>query len=348
MQWLNNPVYELEAEILDAAQAHQNQLTKPPGSLGRLEEIAVQFCAWQKTLTPKCESIAIRVFAADHGVCAQNISAFPQAVTGQMIENFIHGGAAISVLAKSLNADFKVINCGTVSPLELNSPRLEQHCIAAGTADFSTQHAMTKEQLEQALTIGRDQIDTLDSDLFIGGEMGIGNTTSASAIYAALLECPALKISGPGTGLDNAGISHKADIISKALVRHQLNSEDPIHILRAVGGFEIAALTGAYLRCAQRGIPALVDGFICSAAALLAIKMNPNVKHWLLFSHQSAEPGHRTALESLNVKPLLDLGLRLGEGSGAAIAAPLLISALKLHNSMASFADAGIATSDSQ
>ena len=341
--WLLNPVASINQSIYQQAVEHQQQLTKPPGSLGDLELVAQQFAAWQERLYPAIDMISVVVFAADHGVCAQNISAFPQVVTAQMIANFLSGGAAISVLSRSYNADFSVVNLGTVGCLPehyKNHSQLRSMMIARSTQDFSCDEAMTQKQLYQALDAGKQIVDGLTAQLFIGGEMGIGNTTSASAIYAALLNLEASAVVGIGTGIDDAGIARKIHVVNTALDRHC--SRQPEDILRSMGGFEIAALVGSYIACAQKGIPIIVDGFICTAAALLAVAINSGVRDWLLFSHCSAEPAHALALQKLNAKPLLDLGLRLGEGSGAALAVPLIQSALLLHRQMATFQQAGV------
>ncbi len=329
----------------EKARAYQLTLTKPPGSLGVLEEIAVRFCGFQHSLKPRCDNICVRVFAADHGVCAQGVSAFPQVVTGQMIENFLHGGAAISVLSESLNADFAVVNMGVVSPVG-SHPKLHDRAIAPGTADFTQGVAMSEAQCFAAMEAGRAEV--LDADVFIGGEMGIGNTTAASALLAIWLDLPISTLVGPGTGLDPAGVQRKAQVVAAAVTKHKATENDPLKVLAALGGFEIAALTGAYIACAQRGVPAVVDGFISTAAALAAVKINASVLPWLVFSHQSAEPGHRLALENLRARPLLDIGMRLGEGSGAAVALPLIQTAISLHNNMATFAQAGVSSGDNE
>jgi nicotinate-nucleotide--dimethylbenzimidazole phosphoribosyltransferase len=349
MNGLQKNAKVIDATSMAAARQHQGILTKPSGSLGRLEIIAEQFAGWQSSPHPVLDSVKVVVFAGDHGVCQQQVSAFPQAVTTQMVVNFLEGGAAISVLSNSIGADLVVCNMGTVTPLPaayLTHPRLVQRQIAAGTADFSQQAAMTEEQVKAALAAGKAMAESVDSQLFIGGEMGIGNTTSASAIYAALLSLSPEAVVGSGTGIDAAGIQRKQSVIATALSLHKGNLNDPYQVLRCVGGLEIAALVGSYITCAQRGVPVLVDGFICTAAALVAVRINPSVQQWLLFSHQSAEFAHASALESLGVEPLLNLGLRLGEGSGAALAVPMLRSALDLHNQMATFVQAGVSSSD--
>ena len=345
-RWFEGAVQTIDTHSVESAKAYQSMLTKPLGSLGRLEDIAEQFAGWQGTANPLIDNINIAVFAADHGVCAQGVSAFPQAVTTQMITNFLEGGAAISVLSRSINADLHVLNMGIASTL----PEVYQHhqqlinCPPGnGTMDFSAAEAMTDEQLQTCLLAGQSYIKNLQScHLFIGGEMGIGNTTSASAIYAALLSLSPQIVVGPGTGVDSEGMLRKQEVIERALMLHGQYLGSPYDVLRCMGGFEIAGLTGAYIACAQMGIPAMVDGFICTAAALMATRLNPGVRDWLLFSHQSAEPAHEVALKELNAAPLIDLGMRLGEGSGAAVAAPLIQSALNLHNQMATFEQAGV------
>ena len=337
-----------------AARTRQESLTKPSGSLGELENIAVKFAGWQKTEKPTLENTLVRVFAGDHGICAQNVSAFPQEVTMQMVLNFIHGGAAISVLSNQEYADFAVVNMGLANPLPndktlISHPKLINISIAAGTRDFSVDTAMDMNQALEAMQAGHDVIHSQVSNsphLFIGGEMGIGNTSAASAIYCALLNLSTEQSVGPGTGINATELQHKIQIIETSLHSHALNSSDPLSVLCAVGGFEIAALTGAYIAAAQQKIPSLIDGFISTAAALIACKLNPSCRDWLLFSHQSAEPAHILALQHLQAKPLLNIGMRLGEGSGSLVCLPLLKNALALHNNMATFTEAQVAVAD--
>lgn len=336
-QWMYLPVHTLDVSTQEKARLRQNTLTKPLGSLGDLEKLILKFSAWQGLVCPTLNHIKVRVFAADHGVCSQGVSAFPQVVTTQMIANFIHGGAAISVLSQHMGADFLVVNMGVVHPVA-DHEKLMQKIVAKGTADFSRAAAMTPAQCEQAMWSGREAVgDVSTTQLFIGGEMGIGNTTSASALYAALLNLPPIQVVGPGTGVDDKTKKLKCDIVAQALDRHHEFLNDPLMVLSRLGGFEIAALVGAYIYCAQKGVPILVDGFISTAAALVASKINPRVSEWFIFSHQSAEPGHGLALAYFEHKGLLNLGLRLGEGSGAALAVPLIQSALLLHQQMATF-----------
>jgi len=339
-EWYLSPSKAIQESDLDNARAYQNTLTKPPGSLGQLEDIAVQFCAWQQTNQPECNNVQIAIFAADHGVCAQGVSAFPQAVTAQMVANFVSGGAAISVLAKQLNAQFKVVNLGLISEVD-DHDSLVNVPLNTGTNDFTEQSAMSQAELLAALEIGRQQVDHTAS-LFIGGDMGIGNTSSASAIYSVLLKQAPEQTVGPGTGIDKQGIEHKRKVLYRAFNLHGEKLDTPLHTLQHIGGFEIAALVGAYIACAQSGVPILVDGFITTAAALLAVAINPSARDWMIFAHTSAEPAHRLALDSLGAKPLLDIGMRLGEGSGAGVAVPIIQSALALHNTMATFDSAGV------
>ncbi|RLU04585.1 nicotinate-nucleotide--dimethylbenzimidazole phosphoribosyltransferase [Pseudomonas prosekii] len=343
--WWQNPCKPIDAAAVERAAARQQQLTKPAGSLGRLESVAVQLAGLQGQVKPRLEQLWIALFAGDHGVVAEGVSAYPQEVTGQMLHNFVSGGAAISVLARQLGAALEVVDLGTVTP-SLNLPGVRHLHISAGTANFAHGPAMTVAQGELALQAGRDSVlraRETGAQLFIGGEMGIGNTTAASALACALLDCPVAHLTGPGTGLDAAGVSHKAQVIERAIALHAAQRGDALQTLFNLGGFEVAALVGAYLACAQEGIAVLVDGFICSVAALVAVRVNPQCRDWLLFGHRGAEPGHRHVLESLNAEPLLDLGLRLGEGSGAALAVPLLRLACDLHGQMATFAEAAVA-----
>ncbi|UHG96474.1 nicotinate-nucleotide--dimethylbenzimidazole phosphoribosyltransferase [Pseudomonas sp. 7-41] len=343
--WWLNPCKASDASAYQHALARQQQLTKPAGSLGRLEALAVQLAGLQGRVKPAMEQVWIAIFAGDHGVVAEGVSAYPQAVTGQMLHNFVAGGAAISVLAQQLAAQLEVIDLGTVTP-SLNLPGVRHLNIAAGTANFVNGPAMTEAQGRLALQAGRDSARRAlasGAQLFIGGEMGIGNTTAASALACALLDCPVSDLTGPGTGLDAQGVSHKVIVIERALAVHAAQRGDALHTLFNLGGLEIAALVGAYLACAQDGIVVLVDGFICSVAALVATRLNPACREWLVFGHRGAEPGHRHVLHCLDAQPLLELGLRLGEGSGAALAVPLLRLACALHGQMATFAEAAVA-----
>lgn len=343
MDWWARPAAMPDRQAADAAHARQQVLTKPPGSLGRLESLAVQLAGLQGTVCPKLDRVWISVFAADHGVAEESVSAFPQAVTGEMVRNFAGGGAAISVLARTLGATLDVVNLGTVNDVgEIDG--VLRATIAPSTANFCHAPAMTRERCETALRIGAERLVQAragGADLFIGGEMGIANTTAATALACALLGEAPRALAGAGTGLDDAGIARKASVIERALRRHA-DAVEPIDQLCRFGGFEIAALAGACIAAAQLRVPVLVDGFIVTAAALAAVRMNPSVRDWLLFAHRSHERGHARLLAALDAEPLLDLGLRLGEGSGAAVSVPLLRLACVLHAGMATFAQAGV------
>jgi len=350
MKWVNIPAKAFNIKAEKQALVHQSMLTKPPGSLGQLEHIATRLAGLQGVLKPALDKVMIRVFAADHGVVDEGVSAFPQVVTGEMVKNFAAQGAAITVMAESLAANFGVINLGTVNELpELSSVQNDR--IAAGTQNFCQQAAMTEAQLSAALSAGQAvAIDAIEHEtqLFIGGEMGIGNTTSASALACTLLKEPASALVGRGTGVDDEGILRKQSVVTRGLALHGLNTDsndddvDALKALRCLGGFEIAGLVGAYIACAQVGVTVLVDGFISSVAALVAVKINPSIRPWLLFAHESAEAGHVLVLESMNADALLSLNMRLGEASGAALAVPLMRMACQLHNKMATFESAGV------
>ena len=343
MNWLTLPIPSPDQRYLLAAISRQKQLTKPAGSLGELEQIAIRIAAMQATDKPSVDKVWISIFAADHGIAEAAVSAFPQAVTAEMVKNFVHGGAAISVLAQQHQAHLEIIDIGVAS--QLTGLAIIDQKIALGTANFLTQSAMTETQLKSALQVGKEAVTralTNNSQLFIGGEMGIANTSSATAIACSLLNLSAEQLTGAGTGLDSLGIQHKAEIIQQALDKHKDISPMPLTVLQHLGGFEIAALTGAYMAAAQQQLPILVDGFICSVAALVALRINPDIKPWLIFAHCSQEQGHQLILDALEAKPLLNLNMRLGEASGAALAIPLLRSACALHSQMATFEQAQV------
>lgn len=347
--WWRKPARQPDRAMAEAARQRQEQLTKPPGSLGRLEELAIRLAALQGRDRPRLEKPWVTVFAGDHGVVEEGVAAYPQAVTRLMLANFVNGGAAISVLAREVGAHLEVVDAGTLgggAMAGVISARAGQ-----ATANLAREAAMTTDQLAIALEAGRQAVEralTSGADLFIGGEMGIGNSTAAAALACALLGLPGRELAGPGTGLDRPGVARKAAVIDRALALHGFPAPGaPVEeALRRLGGFEIAALVGAYIACGQAALPALVDGFIATSAALAACRLHDGVGEWLLFSHASAEPGHARMLAALGARPLLDLDLRLGEGSGAAAALPLLRLACALHAGMATFAEAGIRGGD--
>lgn len=345
MNWWLESVKQPNLGAKQQAEQHQLQLTKPTGALGDLEQIATTLASLQSNAHPQVSHPWIAIFAGDHGVVEENISAYPQAVTRQMLQNFTTGGAAISVLAKYHEAHLQVIDCGTVGEA-YEYAGVEPHCIRAGTANFAKQAAMTADECRAALELGKKSVDTAKTDgadIYIAGEMGIGNTCSASALACLLLNDTAEQLTGVGTGIGADQLRHKIEVIEKAIeLHHKHVVGDVFKTLCAVGGLEIAAITGAYIRCAQVGLPIIVDGFISSVAALCAVRMNPKVRDWMLFGHQSAEYGHRRILQELNADPILKMNLRLGEGSGAGTALALVKMACVLHNQMATFAQAAV------
>jgi nicotinate-nucleotide--dimethylbenzimidazole phosphoribosyltransferase len=344
--WWTAPPPRPDADTGAAAAGRWDRLTKPPGSLGRLEHAVTRLATQQGRLTPTIERVHIAIFAGDHGVAQRGVSAYPQVVTSQMLANFAGGGAAIAVLARQLGAALTIVDVGSVHA-EHPLPRVLDRRVARGTADFTQAPAMTAAQAEAALSVGAACVAAAraaGADLFIGGEMGIGNTTAAAALGCALLAAPPEALLGPGTGVDAAGLARKRHALALALARHGATPQTPFEILRSLGGLELAALAGAYVAAAQARLPALVDGFIATAAALVAARLNPGVIEWLHFAHRSAEPGHARLLDALGGCALLDLDLRLGEGSGAALAVPLLRAACALHAEMATFDGAGVST----
>ncbi len=344
MDWINDALANLSEQSQIEGLERQGQLTKPPGSLGELEAMAVRLCAMQGVGKPSVDNAKIVVFAGDHGITEEGVSAFPQVVTGEMIKNFSAGGAAITALADQQGADFEVVNVGIVVDL----PAMEKvvdATVMPGTSNFAKQAAMTADQLAQALQAGKvaaERAQAQGATLFIGGDMGIGNTSSATALSAWVLNDDANNHVGPGTGLDAQGVDHKGKVIAAALAKHANAMSSPIEALRHVGGLEVAALVGAYIRCAQLGVTVLVDGFITTSAALIAAQIQPQITDWMFFSHASAEPGHQAMVKALQAKPILDLGMRLGEGSGAGVALSILKSACATHNNMATFAEAAV------
>jgi nicotinate-nucleotide--dimethylbenzimidazole phosphoribosyltransferase len=314
-------------EAAAGARAALDAKTKPRGSLGRLEDLAVRIAEIRGTPAPGRLRAAVVVAAADHGVAAQGVSAYPQEVTAQMLANFTSGGAAVCVLSRVAGADLRVYDLG----------------VGAGTADMTVGPAMSAEEARDRLERGREVAAELAADGFgivAVGEMGIGNTTSSSAITAALLGVDPEAVSGPGTGLDDAGVRHKAEVVRRSLAGKDLGDAEAV--LAAVGGFEIAFLAGVVLGAVDHRLVLLLDGFITGAAALVAVEIDPRVRDVLVAAHRSPEPGHALVLEALELEPLLDLRLRLGEGSGAVLALPILDAALAILDEMATFESAGV------
>lgn len=320
-----------------------DQKTKPLGALGRLEELACQLALIQRQERITIQQPTMLVFAADHGIARHGISIAPSDVTRQMVLNFLGGGAAINCFCREHQIELKVVDAGILTPID--DPRLIHQRLGAGTADLSVEPAMSREQALLGLQLGSELAKAQIADgcnLLAFGEMGIGNTTPASALLAALTGVPVAACVGRGTGIDDGQLSRKNSLVTQALARVG-DESDPIQLLTELGGFEIAQITGAMLAAAEQQIAMLIDGFIVTSAALLAVKIAPAARDYMIFSHGSSEgSGHGIMLETLKARPLLDLGLRLGEGTGAALALPLLRSACAFYNEMASFASAGV------
>ncbi|MCK1636795.1 nicotinate-nucleotide--dimethylbenzimidazole phosphoribosyltransferase [Bradyrhizobium sp. 157] len=344
-EWVYQECPDVSAIHRDAALARQAELTKPDGALGRLEHLAIELAGLQQTEQPRAQRVPIIVFAGDHGIVAQGVSAYPQEVTIAMMSNFASGGAAISVLARELGLSLEIVDAGTLAEVPIEGVVIDKP--RRSSRDFSEEAALEPAELALAFDCGKRAVvraATTQPDLLILGDMGIGNTTTSAAIAAALLGVRAEQVAGSGTGLDTASRARKAQLIEVALARHGLTTPGtaPERILCAVGGLEIAAISGAIIAGAQRRLPVLIDGFIVSVAALAAVRLNPSCQRFLLSSHQSAEQGHRLVLQALDVQPLFNLDLRLGEGSGAALALPILRLACALHNGMTTFAQAQV------
>jgi nicotinate-nucleotide--dimethylbenzimidazole phosphoribosyltransferase len=320
-----------DAAAAAAAAARDITLTKPPGSLGRLEDMVRWLGRWQGRSPPRLDRVEALVFAGNHGVTAQGVSAYPSAVTVQMVANFAAGGAAINQLALAAGANLRVL------PLDLDRP----------TADFTAAPAMGDGEFLHAVAAGYDAVPA-EADLVLLGEMGIGNTTAAAALCAALFGGGGPRWAGRGTGVDDAGLKRKQEVIDRALARHAACLADPLACAAAFGGRELAAILGAALAARHRRVPLLLDGFVCTAAAAPLAKLVPGALDHALAAHVSAEAGHRLLLAELGLAPLLDLGMRLGEGSGAAVAVLVLRAALACHTGMATFAEAGVAEKSAQ
>jgi nicotinate-nucleotide--dimethylbenzimidazole phosphoribosyltransferase len=324
-----------------------NTLTKPVGSLGVLEELAIALAEMKNEAFPSVTPPAVLVFAADHGITEEGVSAYPQAVTEQMVRNFLAGGAAINVFSRQIGALLEVIDMGVACDIE--HERLINKKIRYGTANFLREDAMSCEEAEQAIETGYHQglhIIKKGAQCLILGEMGIGNTTTSSAILAVLSNKDLSLLVGNGTGISQEARLHKVGVIKQALERRNPNLDDPIDIIAKVGGLEIAGMAGAMLAAGSMRVPILVDGFICTVAALLARLIAPTVVDYMIVTHQSVEPGHQIAISLLGKKPIMDLRLRLGEGTGAAIAHPIINSAALMVKEMATFQSAGISTND--
>lgn len=337
-------IQPVSAEELRQAQTHLDQLTKPPGSLGRLEDLACRYAAIKGLNSPKIEQKTIFVFAADHGVVDEGISAYPAAVTPQMVLNFLNGGAAINVLARHVNAEVVIVDMGVNHDFESGKELVDKK-IAHGTRNMAKGPCMTRQQAETALQTGLNLADEWRQkgvDVFGTGDMGIGNTTSSAAIMALYANQPVEQIAGRGTGIDDRILQKKIAIIKESLRINQPDPADPIDVLSKIGGFEIGGMAGLILGAASNRTPVVVDGLISGAAAVLAIKLNDSVRDFIFPSHLSCEPGHKVFFDILDQRPLFDLDMRLGEGTGAALGMSLLEAGVKVYSEMATFQSAGV------
>lgn len=339
------PSQSLKSALVDKI----NNKTKPIGALGMLESVALQIGLIQQTLTPQLTRPTMLVFAGDHGIAHAGVSPYPQAVTAQMVLNFLQGGAAINIFSAQNNMRLSVVDSGVNFQFPPNIGLIDAK-IDMGTRNFIDEPAMTLMQCEQAFTCGADIVRAKvaeGSNVFGFGEMGIANTSSASCLMHILCGLPIEECVGRGTGLDDAGLVHKTKMLSQAIVHHAMNNADAMQILATFGGFEIAMMAGAMLQAATQQCVLLIDGFITTAALLVAAKLQPNILNYCVFSHCSDESGHQKMLDFLKVKALLRMDLRLGEGSGAALAYPLVLAAVNFLNNMASFDSAHVSQADS-
>ncbi len=315
-----------------------NNLTKPPGSLGQLEEIVVRYAVLRGEAMPAMPRKGMYIFCGDHGVTAEGVSAFPSEITAMMVRNFLRGGAAINVLCRQYGIETAIVDCGVNAEVE---PGVIDRKIARGTRNFAEGPAMSREQAERAIENGRELAREAASRFEIVGvgEMGIGNTTSASALACVFCELDSANACGRGAGLDDAGVQRKTRVVTAALARNAPSADDPVGALAAVGGFEIATMAGFYVGAAESRLPVMVDGFITSSAALAALAIAPVVREALFFAHCSAESAHRRVLAHIGARPIFDLDMRLGEGSAAAIGIGVVEAAVRLYREMATFGD---------
>ena len=339
----------LDEKAMAAARARQDTLTKPLGSLGRLEELSIKLAGIRGEPIPRINHKAIVTMAADHGVVAEGVSAYPQAVTPQMVLNFLRGGAGINVLAKHVGARVIVVDMGVASDIEPHAALVSRK-IACGTQNMARGPAMSREQAIKSIEVGLEIIKKevkKGLDIVGTGDMGIGNTTPSSAITAAITGEKVAKVTGRGTGIDDRQLAHKVEVIERALEVNKPNADDAMDVLAKVGGFEIGGICGVIVGAAAHRIPVVIDGFISGAAALIAVGLSPIVKDYLIASHCSVEIGHKVILKYLGLKPILDLELRLGEGTGAALGMFLVEAAAKVLAEMATFAEAGVSEKSS-
>ncbi|WP_042301501.1 nicotinate-nucleotide--dimethylbenzimidazole phosphoribosyltransferase [Paraburkholderia kururiensis] len=340
-------VEPLDQSLRDRLQHLIDTRTKPPGSLGRLETLARQIGMVQRTTQPSVTRPALIIFAGDHGIAHEGVSPYPQAVTVQMVANFLAGGAAVNAFSGVADLALEVVNAGVAAPLD-TSPNLVDIPVARGTRNFAHEPAMTRDEALEAMRAGASRVRhhaALGTNVIGFGEMGIANTSSAACLMSRLCGVPIDECVGRGTGLDNAGLAKKRNVLAAALERHPV-SGDPLDVLATFGGFEIAMMAGAFLAAAEARMVILVDGFIATAALVVADAIAPDVREYCVFAHASNEAGHRRMLDHFGARPLLALDMRLGEGTGAALAVPLLRAAVAFLNEMASFESAGVSDRD--
>ncbi|MFQ6014334.1 MAG: nicotinate-nucleotide--dimethylbenzimidazole phosphoribosyltransferase [Anaerolineae bacterium] len=334
----------LDREAMELAHARQDTLTKPQGSLGRLEELSIQVAGITGQALPRIEDKVIVTMVGDHGVTAEEVSAYPSEVTAQMVYNFLRGGAAINVLARHVGARVVVVDIGVAQELEPH-PDLVSRKVAFGTRNMAHGPAITREEAIRAVEVGIEVVErelAKGMDIVGTGDMGIGNTTPSSAIVAALTGAPVAQVTGRGTGLSDEQLRHKVEVLERVLMVNRPDLDDPLDVLAKVGGFEIGGIAGVILGAAAHHIPVVIDGFISGAGALIAIGLAPQVRDYLIAAHRSVEVGHHLVLERLGLKPLFDLNLRLGEGTGAALGISLVEAAVKVLTEMATFGEAGV------
>jgi len=338
-------IQPVNRQMMEQAQARLDNLTKPRGSLGELEVLAKRICGIQHNIRPDLGRKVILTFAADHGVAVEGVSSVPQDVTRQMVYNFLRGGAGVNVLARHVGAEVWVIDVGVAG--EINDVGLISRKVKAGTANLTKGPAMEIDEALQAIGVGVEtarQAISNGARILGTGEMGIANTTSSAALFAALLDVGVEEITGRGTGIDDATFNHKIEVIKRSLEINKEHLHGPLATLAALGGLEIAAICGMILECARSRVAVVVDGFISSAGALVALQLEKNVADYCFFSHMSAEQGHRIFFEKLGLSPILNLDMRLGEGTGAALAMGIIEAGVKIINEMATFAEAGVNT----
>ncbi len=340
-------ILPLDRISMKEAEKRWDSLTKPPHSLGKLEDVVIQLAGIQKNSMPRIHKRTVICYAADHGVVHEGVSPSKQIVTAEMVKNFVNGGAAISVLSREIGAELIVINAGMAN--RVNHPRVIQRPVAPGTANMAEKAAMTESQVHASLHLGYSAaVESIKSgtDLIITGEMGVGNTTAASAIYACMTGLDPADVTGTGAGLPPEKLDHKIEVIRKILALHNPSPDDPLNVLRTVGGFELAAMVGTMIAGAVHRCPVIVDGFISGAAAVIAMSLHKGVKDYLVFSHSSGEKGFQEVCRTFGIIPLVDLNMHLGEGTGAVMILPLIDNSLACYHHMATFEEAGVTEID--